>query len=100
MKGKVSNLAALALTDSWIQVSGDSSYLGTIRTPSKATEGGLVLTDDAAITTLSLWTDRAAGLPRAVEIIRPAARFRAMEGVQQGGTEMERTRLLPAMRAL
>src|SRR5699024_1598999 len=63
LAGKVENLAALELNGSWVQVEGDVTALGTIRTDYSKSDndltGGLVLTGDATVSKLSVTTNDA-----------------------------------------
>ena len=62
LDGKAETLAALVLDNSFLAIAGDVTDLGTIRTSSKTSGGGLILKDNAAINALSLWTDTAFGI--------------------------------------
>lgn len=59
LTGKVENLAAVEINNSWLTASGDASGLGTIRTDytkqeKTARTGGLILTGDTTLKALSI----------------------------------------------
>lgn len=55
LAGKLENLAAVELENSYLSVSGDAGCLGVVRVASAKTPGGLVLTDDTTLHSLSVW---------------------------------------------
>lgn len=57
LSGKVENLAALELGNSWITAAGDATTLGVIRLENNKTGGGLILTGDTTLENLSLYRD-------------------------------------------
>ena len=57
LSGKVENLAALELGNSWITAAGDATALGVIRLENNKTGGGLILTGDTTLENLSLYRD-------------------------------------------
>ena len=57
LSGKVENLAALELGNSWITAAGDATALGVIRLENNKTGGGLILTGETTLENLSLYRD-------------------------------------------
>lgn len=53
----IQNMAAVECANAWLEVSGDATNLGVVRTPSRAANAGLIVAGDATIQSLSLWKD-------------------------------------------